>query len=82
MNKRIIFDLIILGAVLYLPWWVVLVLGLFGTFYWAPFYEIILIGVLVDILYGSQSLPLGGTLGLIIALMVYIIGSYAKKAVR
>lgn len=50
----------LLGAVFYAPWWFVLVLAFIGAYFYPPYYEIILFGVLVDILYGASSFPLGG----------------------
>lgn len=36
-----------------MPWWVVLILVLALTFYFDNFYEIIVISVFADVLYGS-----------------------------
>ncbi len=52
MTKRIFFTIILLGAVMFTPWWFVLALSLFGVFYFSTYYEIIAIGILVDLLYG------------------------------
>lgn len=50
--KRILFNLVLLGAVFYAPWWLVLLGALFGTFYFSRYYEVILFGLVFDLLYG------------------------------
>lgn len=82
MKKRIIFDLILAGAIFYAPWWFVLVFAAMGAFIWPMYYEIIAFGVLVDLLYGTKSLPFGGIFGTIAAVLIFVAGAYAKKSVR
>ena len=82
MKKRIFFDLILLVAVFYTPWWVVAVLGLIGAFYCSQYYEVIVAGLLIDILYGASSFPLGGVYGILGATAIFFTASYARRAVR
>ncbi len=82
IRKRIFFDLILLAAVFYTPWWVVVVLGFIGAFYYPLYYEVIVAGLLIDILYGASSFPLGGVYGILGATVVFFLASYARKAVR
>ncbi|MFZ2831895.1 MAG: hypothetical protein WAZ40_01970 [Minisyncoccia bacterium] len=82
MNKRIIFDIVLLGAVLFTPWWCVAILGFMGAFLWPSYYEILVAGILVDLLYGGTTLPLRGILGLVGAVVIFFSATYAKKVVR
>ncbi len=82
MKKRLIFDLVLLGAIFYTPWWVVIPLALVGAFLFPSYYEVIAFGLLVDILYGAASFPLGGIFGLIAAITIYFGVSNARKAIR
>lgn len=82
MKTRIFFDLILLVAVFYTPWWVVAVFGFIGAFYFPPYYEVIVTGLLIDILYGANSFPLGGVYGILGAVAIFFIASYTRKAVR
>jgi len=51
--KRIIFSLLFIYSVFILPWWLVLVLGLGLSFYFQNFYEFIVVGLILDSLYGG-----------------------------
>lgn len=82
MKKRIIFDLILFCAIFYLPWWVVAILAFIGAFVWPMYYEIIAFGLLVDVLYGTNSATFGGLAGVFTAVVVLFAASYARKAVR
>jgi len=82
MKKRIIFDLILVGAIFYTPWWVVAVLAAIGAFLWPLYYEIIAFGILVDILYGAKTLPFGGVFGTIAAVIIFMTAAFARRAVR
>ena len=82
MKKRIIFDILLLGAVFYAPWWVVVIFAFVGAFMWPPYYEVIAFGVLLDLLYGSHVLALGGMLGLFVAVAILLVAAHVRKAVR
>lgn len=82
MKKRIIFDLILFGAIFYLPWWIVAVLAFIGAFVWPMYYEIIAFGVIVDVLYGANSSTFAGMTSVLGAVVILFAASYARKAVR
>lgn len=81
-GKRIIFGLILLGTVFYMPWWIVIVLVFVGTFCWPPFYEIFAFGILMDLLYGSNTFSFGGITGFLSATVIFFLVTYARKMVR
>ena len=72
--KRFLYALLLIGSVLYAPWWVTLVVGGVGVFYFPLYLEVFAAGVLFDLLYGYQvGLPLGfGILGLMGSLVLYV----------
>lgn len=82
MRNRIIFSVVLLGAVFYTPWWIVAVLAFMGAFFWTSYFEIFAIGILLDILYGASAFPLGGVYGILGATAIFFIASYARRAVR
>lgn len=82
MRKRIIFDLVLLGAIFYTPWWVVVILAFIGAFIWPTYYEIFIYGLLVDLLYGAHMFFFGGIFGIVGSVVIFSIASYAKKIVR
>lgn len=82
MKKRIIFDIVVLALVFYAPWWLTLATLFVGAYVWASYYEIILFGILLDVLYGSNSVPFRGTIGTVSALVIYFSANYVRKIVR
>lgn len=82
VRNRIIFDIVLLGAVFYTPWWIVALLAFTFAFLCPSYYEIIIFGILMDILYGAGTLSFGGIVGLLGAMVIFTIASWAKKAVR
>ncbi|HAS84570.1 MAG TPA: hypothetical protein DCS23_00635 [Candidatus Yonathbacteria bacterium] len=82
MNKRIIFDIVLLSSVFYAPWWIVVMLAIVGAYIYDKYYEIFLFGILIDLLYGANLFPLGGALGILGAIVIFVSVSYAKKMVR
>lgn len=82
MKKRIIFDLIVLASIFYVPWWIVAILAFVGAFYCTSYYEIFIFGLIIDILYGAKAVHLGGIYGIVSALIIFIAATYTKRAVR
>lgn len=82
MKKRIIFDLILFGAIFYLPWWIIAILAFIGAFVWPMYYEIIAFGVIVDVLYGANSSTFAGLASVLAAVVILFAASYARRAVR
>lgn len=82
MRNRIGFDIVVLAAVFYAPWWGVAILAFIGAFAWPLYYEIIGFGLLLDVLYGAHTFSFGGISGILAAGVIYFIAVYAKKIVR
>jgi len=84
MTKRILFDLVLVMAVFYAPWWFVFPVVSLGAFYFSPYYEAIFVGMLVDVLYGVQGgLYTGyGIAGLIAGSIILIVAKRIKRDLR
>lgn len=82
VKKRIIFDLVLLIAIFYVPWWVIGIAAFIGVFMYPLYYEIIIVGVILDILYGAHLYPISGTYNTLSAIVIFFVASYLRKAVR
>lgn len=49
--KRILLDAILLLSVFFLPWWLVMLIGVIGVFAYGAYYEFIVAGVFLDVIY-------------------------------
>ncbi len=54
MILRVILGVLLIFSFFVFPWWLVLILSLASLFYFDKFYEIIIIAILADVLYGSM----------------------------
>lgn len=82
MMKRIFFDLLLLGAIFYTPWWVATPLAFLGAFLFNPYYEIFAFGAVIDLLYGTPTSALRGTVGVVGSVGLFLIGILAAGVVR
>lgn len=53
MGKRVLFDILGIVLVIIAPWWLVLVYGIIGAVLFSWYLEILLFGVLFDVIYGT-----------------------------
>lgn len=82
MRNRIIFDIILFVSLFYIPWWGVGVIAFMGAFTYPHYYEIIVAGIILDILYGAQSFPFSGIYNTVSSVLMLYFASYLKKSVR
>ncbi|MEN9582588.1 MAG: hypothetical protein RL641_542 [Candidatus Parcubacteria bacterium] len=52
MRGRILFGIAILLLGFLLPWWVAFVLFFIGSFLYAPWFELLVIGIFYDLVFG------------------------------
>lgn len=52
MSKRIFTNIALLGSIFFLNIWITFAIAAIATFYFKNFYEAILAGILIDLLYG------------------------------
>jgi hypothetical protein len=50
--KRVIFGIFLIISAFVLPWWFTCLLALAGLFYFDNLYEVIAVGLIIDLLYG------------------------------
>lgn len=55
MHKRIILDTVLFFSLFTMPWWVSCVVAIAGIFFFTDFYEIIIAGFIMDIVYGTAN---------------------------
>lgn len=81
MRGRIILSVIILFCILFLPFWVSVVFGLFGVIYFSYFFEVVFLFLLSDLLYGVGEVRyLQVTfVSFAIALGVLLLAEFLKK---
>ncbi|MBI5005325.1 MAG: hypothetical protein HZC03_01845 [Candidatus Lloydbacteria bacterium] len=78
---RIIFDSILFISLFIVPWWASFIFALAGVFFFADFYEIVLAGFIVDMLYDGGNSAFFGTrfLSTLVGLLLFAGGSFIKK---
>ncbi len=52
---RIVIDVMTLVLIILTPWWLYFGVILFFMFYFYPYYEVVLLAIFMDALYGSPS---------------------------
>ena len=82
MIKRISFDVLLLAAVFYFPWWLAALGAFVGAFSFASYYEIFAFGVLFDIIYGVPTATLHGLIGIVGATIFYFLGEVSRNYIR
>lgn len=91
MNKiigRILFSLLLLFALVMLPWWLFFLIGVGGIFLFSYYFEFVVLALLFDLLYGpgavitlfgSRSMLLSFILTLAALLAILIIERLKKN---
>jgi hypothetical protein len=51
MIKRLIANIVLLLSIFFMPWWITLLLGVIFISIFPNFYEIFIMGILMDLLY-------------------------------
>jgi hypothetical protein len=80
MNKlNLLIRILSIIAPFFFPWWAVLVLVLATLSLYDNYYEIIIIGLICDVLYDSSQTFFGLYAFTIIGCLLFIIGQQIKK---
>ena len=74
---RIAADILTIALVAYSPIWAVLLASIAFAWIFAPYYEIIVVGLIMDSLYGLHSFY-----GIIMALVIFVIIEVMKRRTR
>ena len=82
--KRIFLDIFLLGAIFYAPWWLVVVIAIFGVFYFHSYYEVLFAGMLMDILYSASSggFSFWGACGFLTSVVLFVVIERIKCELR
>ena len=82
--NRVLCDFALFISAVIFPWWVAAAAGVYFFFRFSGYYELIFLGLFLDLLYGISAGP--GTVNrpivFIIAFLLYIILSGFKKYLR
>lgn len=84
MIWRVVADVLLIGAVLFLPWWVVILCAIALFFLFDRFFELFLAAFLMDILY-AVPLPRFGTFEFVLSLCsvaLYFLLTIIKRRIR
>jgi hypothetical protein len=81
LTARIFFNIILFLSVFFLPWWISILLGLIFVFIFSEYYEIIVLGLLLDSLY-SETGSFKSALFTLAAVVVFIVAFEIRKRMR
>lgn len=78
---RIILDILLAASIFFAPIWVTLILAVTAFFLFNNFYELIIAGLLVDLMYGAPEARYGGFLFVtfISSIVLFFILTITKK---
>lgn len=84
MTTRILFTLFFVALIFYTPWWMALGGITLGAFYFKNYYEMMVLGVVFDLLYGAQGGFMAGygIMGVVGAFVVFVGIEKLKKELR
>lgn len=82
--QRILADILLIGIVLFAPWWVSLGVAAAFLFIFRDFYELIAVGLLIDLLYAAPAPRFFGFQFVFsfAALLLFVVLRQIKRRVR
>jgi len=82
VGARIATNVLLFICLLFAPWQITLGLGIVATFIFPNFFEIVIAGVLFDLLYAPDGVAIAVFLGTISGVLLYGSIEYAKTHLR
>jgi len=84
MVYRVLINAFIFISIFYLPWWVTTIVVLSGVIFFKNFYEAILAGLIIDMIYGAKTVEFANIWFVFTASYtgVYVLSNYLKKNIR
>ncbi|MFA6295320.1 MAG: hypothetical protein WC666_02760 [Candidatus Paceibacterota bacterium] len=80
---RIVIDLVVLFCVIHGWWFIALPISLFALWSYSYYIEIILAGIIYDILFGFiPEVGFLGYIGTVVSVLIFLVVVMAKKVVR
>ena len=81
-NLKLLSRIVVLVLPFFVPWWLVLIAALSALFFFDSYYEIILLGLICDVLYASSHSFFGlYGLTLVSAVLFVLVGQIKKKLI-
>ncbi len=82
--KKFLSDILLFLVILFCPWWLAAMLGIFLLFYFKTYNEIILFGLIMDIYYSklAPSFSLLDYKNTLISLLLLIVAHLIKKRLK
>lgn len=79
--KRVSFGVILILSAFIFPWWVSFLLSILGLFHFENLYEVIVVGIIIDSLYGTGISIYGFDMifTLTLAVLMYLIINLKKQ---
>jgi hypothetical protein len=75
--SRIAADIFIIVLLVWSPLWAIIIFSIVFAWFFAPYYEVIILGLAFDALYGVHSVY-----GVITALLIFVIIEVLKRKTR
>ncbi|MEK7644787.1 MAG: hypothetical protein AAB391_00480 [Patescibacteria group bacterium] len=81
--QRLAFDVCLVAAICWFPWWASLILATVAFFSFSEFVELILVGLMIDTLYAShQTFSVSSYTYFLFSIGLFIILSLVKRQLR
>ena len=81
---RSVFLLLMLAGIFLFPWWLSAIVALAGSIMFKPYYEVLLAGLIYDLLYAAPTDKFFGFVfvGLAAAFLFFIAGIFINRHIR
>jgi len=79
---RVAFDIALFGSALFAPFWLTVILAVLGTLVFERFFEVIILGVVIDALYAPTFSGAFSATMTLSALLLYGIVTYIRPRLR
>ncbi len=82
--RRILADILLFASALFLPWWITILAAFACFFLFQYFVELIIIGFLLDVLFGVPLPRFGGFQFVlsVISVLFFGVGTFLKRRMR
>ncbi len=79
--KRVLYGVALIVCAFVMPWWISVLFSLIGILYFPHLYEVIFVGLIIDMLYGGTIVVHGVTIMFTIALTIslYVLTNLKRR---
>ncbi|MEK7081273.1 MAG: hypothetical protein AAB902_02710 [Patescibacteria group bacterium] len=84
MALRILASVLLLFSILFMPFWVSVILALAGMIYFAIFWEVVVLLLLSDLLYGVKEAKFSNVIfiSFIVSILVLVLLEFLKRKLK